>query len=269
MLVLITNTCRMGCPHCMERSSPEPQHMEWGLIEKCCEFGRRHGVSAVMISGGEVTCHPQWAEAVRLFASRYLIVIVPTNGMWLGTADEDTFVKILKDCPNVSLQITSIPGLYPQYDQIAAAVPAFARRLRSEGLGDRMAFESSRALLDSKMLAMGRACEHEEFVRLAETSEVTASCFTSALIAAQVPFDEAILTMEMRGRFCRPMIDYRGLMHWSEVILCPGFARIDEPDAEIVRKAHEWRPCGSCPGFRKLLAKHEPQYVNARRILGL
>lgn len=268
MLILITNTCHMDCPHCMECSSPEPQHMTWAHIEKSCEFAIRHGSSTVLLSGGELTCHPDWNRAARLFAPHFLNVLLSTNGAWLGSPVEDEMLALLRECPTVNLQISSFPGLYREYDRISSAVKPFAQRLKAAGLKRRMAFESIRSILDEKMLALGRACEHEDLRALAAKSNVTASCIVSSIVSAQVPLDDVIHALEMRGKFCRPVIDCKGLLHWSESMLCPSFASLDEPDGEIVRKAHEWRPCGKCEGFKKFLARTDPQYVSGRAVLG-
>jgi hypothetical protein len=34
--------------------------MTWAHIKKSCEFAIRHGSSTVLLSGGELTCHPDW-----------------------------------------------------------------------------------------------------------------------------------------------------------------------------------------------------------------
>ena len=243
--------------------------MAWDDMVLACRFACRHAATTVLVSGGEPTCHPDWRKAVRLFSKNLPSVLVSTNGSWIGTSIEEEMTSVLKECPNVGIQISSFPGLYPQYERVASLVPGYLARLEKAGLSGRASFESSRALIDSKMLALGRACEHDDLKELAAKAIGTTSCISSLLIAAQLPFDEAIVTMELHGKFCRPMIDYKGGLHWSESILCPPFANIHDPDEVVVEKAKSWRPCGSCAGYAKLMARQDEGYVRARRLLGL
>ena len=75
--------------------------------------------------------------------------------------------------------------------------------------------------------------------------------------------------MESRGKFCHPLVDWQGSLHWAESWLCPAFAHVTEDNATIAEKAHTWRPCGLCAGYRKLLANNEPKYLLAKLILGV
>ena len=67
MLIQITNTCHMLCPHCMQRSDAQQRHMSMETVEQCARHAEELGVMAVMISGGEPTEHPQFKEIVKRF----------------------------------------------------------------------------------------------------------------------------------------------------------------------------------------------------------
>lgn len=268
MLIQITNTCHMGCPHCMDRATPDPQHMPWPLVERSVAWAQSLGVRTMLISGGEPTCHPEWKRIFDYCAERFVFVIVPTNGAWLETPIEEDIVDLLRKHTNLRFQISSFPGLYREHTRITSAAPCFFRRLKEVGLKHRVTLETDRALIDSKMLALGRACDDPALVHLAETAARTTSCFSSAIVAAQRPLREALAIMESRGKFCHPLVDWRGSLHWAESWLCPAFAHVTEDDATIAEKAHTWRPCGLCAGYRKLLANNEPKYLLAKLILG-
>lgn len=245
MLIQITNTCHMGCPHCMDRATPDPQHMPWPLVERSVAWAQSLGVRTMLISGGEPTCHPEWKRILDYCAERFVFVIVPTNGAWLETPIEDDITDLLRKHTNMRFQISSFPGL-----------------------------------------SLGRACDDPALVCLAETAAGTTSCFSSALVAAQRPLREALAIMESRGKFCHPLVDWQGSLHWAESWLCPAFAHVTEDDATIAEKAHTdiprgpsgrvakraqcgVRPCGLCAGYRKLLANNEPKYLLTKLILGV
>ena len=95
MLIQITNTCHMGCPHCMDRATPDPQHMPWPLVERSVAWAQSLGVRTMLISGGEPTCHPEWKRILDYCAERFMFVIVPTNGSWLETPIEDDIIDLL------------------------------------------------------------------------------------------------------------------------------------------------------------------------------
>lgn len=266
MLIALTNTCRMGCPHCLQCATPDPQHMSWEHIERSRDFDRWAGAQVVLLSGGELTEHPKWTHAVDLFASSgFLRVILPTNGMWIGTSKEDEMFALLRTHQNIRLQVTSVPGLYPLHKQTLEGVSRFKLRLRDAGLKRRLSFETK---IES-MIELGRACDHEPSRKAAqEDPRKTMSCLSSAVVSAQVMFKDAIKVMEPRGVVCHPLIDWQGNLHWSESWLCPSFASIDEEFEEIGRKAHEWRPCGKCAGFRKFIESTDEKYALGKIILG-
>lgn len=267
MLICLTNTCRMDCPHCMECATPEPQHMSWEHIERSLNFANWAGSKVVLLSGGEITEHPLWTHAVDYFASSgFMRVVLPTNGMWIGTPAEEEMVNLLRTHKNIKLQVTSVPGLYRLHEQTVANVKQFKLRLRDAGLKHRLDFESKIV----SMVELGRACGHEPSRKAArDDCGKMMSCFSSVLVSAQTTFKNAISVLESRGAFCHPLIDWKGNLHWSESWLCPSFASIDEPFDEIASKAHEWRPCGKCAGYGKLMASGELRHIIAKDILGI
>lgn len=254
MLIQIANTCHMFCPHCMQRSDAGQWHMSMETVEQCARHAEELGVMAIMISGGEPTEHPQFKEIVRRFL-KFPIVCIISNGDWADNLEMIKTMRWLLSHKNVSLQITNIPGIYPREVNI--------RKIRT--LFPRVAVEQNGLL----MMSLGRATEHEEFLAAARQHPYTTSCFSSALTSAQMPYPYAIRNMEVRGKFCHPLIDWKGGMHWSESCQCPSFADISEPLEDIAVKAHRWRPCGSCPDYKKLLDNNSPQYIAAKEILGI
>lgn len=244
----------MLCPHCMQRSDTIPQHMSMETVEQCARHAEAVGVMAILISGGEPTEHPQFKDIVKRFL-RFPMVAIISNGEWIDDLEKVKTMRWLMSYKNVSLQITNIRGIYPREVNI--------RKIRS--IFPKVCVEQDGLY----MMSLGRATEHEEYLEAARRHEYTTSCFSSALTSAQLPYAAALKNMEMRGKLCHPLIDWKGGMHWSESWLCPSFAHISEPLDYISRRARIWRPCGKCPDYKKLLENNTPQYVVAKEILGI
>lgn len=255
MLIQITNRCHMGCSHCMHCSEPEGQHMSIDHIKLAHDFAVRSNAHCIILTGGEPTEHPLFFEIVANFLD-FPMVLVTTNGMWL---DDDAKVKMMRRLcdrnSNLFLQVTNIAKYYP-------------KRINADRL-KQMFPKASLETNSLNLLALGRAAQDPELVRESESSLGTMSCFSSALVSAQLPYHLAIANMESRGKFCHPLVDYRGDIHWSESCLCPSFAHVSDAFDDICRKAHAWRPCLQCHDAEKLRNNTSVKYQLAKEILGI
>lgn len=265
MLFQITNSCNMMCPHCMDRCVPCNQNMTMETFDKAKEFAHLSGANVILISGGEPSHNTLFMHFARVCASEFMLVALLTNGEWLGGACEKEIVELLKSHLNVSIQFTNVKGLYRNYYDTESKIDTFKKVLRGNGLKHRM--EVARRI--ESMLALGRATEHEEILQAARDDPNTMSCFSSALVSAQLPYKDAVNKLEDMGKFCHPLVDWQGNLHWSESVLCPSFANVSEPFEVVCEKAHGWRPCCKCEDFKKLVAKTDMKYVMARHILGI
>lgn len=256
MLIQITNTCRMGCSHCMERSSEEAAHMRMDTVDMAVEFAKRSNAHVILLSGGEPTEHPLFKDIVKKFLEFPMVTII-SNGMWIEDKEKTQDMQRIMDQPNVGLQITNYPSYYPHQVDTEKIQQLFPDA----------AICTDETFLN--LLSLGRVRDSEELLKKAAQTPYTTACFSSALTAAQLPYPMAVQNMEMRGKFCRPMVDWRGFLHWSESWLCPPFASLQDDFDTICRKAHTWRPCLMCPDAEKLLRDSRPQYIMARKIMGL
>lgn len=121
MLIKITNYCSMGCSHCMENSTVAGEHMTretftaaLGLTERLEGDAWRSGIPKVLLlSGGEATEHPDVEWFLETAISRYDVVILITNGMWLD--DPALRAKILRpEWQRLLVQVTNDPRFYPK-----------------------------------------------------------------------------------------------------------------------------------------------------------
>lgn len=266
MLFQISNSCNMNCPHCLDSCVPCNEHMSMETFDKAIEFATVKTCAAVaLISGGEPTHNPLWEEMLRKAADSFMHAVLVTNGEWLGSEKENALISVLKDCSNVSVQITSVKGLYRLHEETVKKVQTFKMRLRDMNLKQRLSFWTEKL----NILALGRAAENVEIMKMSEEHGFTMSCLTPALISAQLPLEDAIGMLERKGKFCKPLVDWKGDIHWSESVLCPHFGSVYDDYSEIREKAFRWRPCGKCADYRKLLAKTDPAYMSAKKVLGI
>lgn len=290
MLIQITNTCSFGCPHCLQDCIAEPQHMSGGLFRNALILSKMAKCQFLMISGGEPTDHPDWEKYVNLACnnSDMQVVMLITNGRWLGTNKEDVVLKLLKKYPLFFVQVSNDPRYYPDWSRktIPERFALFKEKCGEElgmchvdsSIGSNE-FERVALIREiSDLKALGRAAEVKTLRKVAKSYPSTTSCAASALIAAQAKGD-LVLTislLEKTMKWCRPLVDWRGGVHWSESWLCPSFFTIpshlllDEPMfLQLSEAASAWRPCGKCEDYQKFLAKTDPKYVKAREILGI
>lgn len=252
MLVQITNTCNMGCPHCLQNSTPHPQHMTWEHVLRARWFAHKSGCSVVLISGGEPTEHPRFKEIVELFLE-FKYVMIASNGQWQSDERKVSEISyLLRKHKNLMMQITSNPKIYPHQVDLKW-FKKFPNVTVHTG--------------EIHMKALGRAANNKEFSRMAAEDSSTMSCLSSIAISAQVPYLQAIGIMELRGMFCHPLVDFQGNLHWSESWLCPAFGNIDEEFDDLALKAGKWRPCCKCADYQKLVRKKEINYLQIRKIL--
>ncbi len=257
MLIQITNRCHMGCSHCMQNSLPEGAHMPPGVFVKAVKFAERSNAHVILITGGEPTEHDDFESMVSTCCLKFMMVGITTNGMWIDDAEKVAMLKrLFAKYDNLTMQVTNISKYYPK------AVDT--QRIKSL-FGDKVAFETEHL----NLMALGRAAMVPELIKESEGSLGTMSCFSSALISAQLPYQLAIANMESRGKFCHPLVDYRGYIHWSESCLCPSFAHISDSFDDICRKAHAWRPCLQCHDAEKLCNNTSGKYSLAKEILGI
>ena len=278
MLLQITNTCTYGCRHCMQNSTPEPQHMTIPLFNNVMKFIEVLGARMICVTGGEPTDHPEWDQFVfalcaRLEREPFSIVHLATNGKWLGDRTiEGKIVDLFEQFHNFYVQVTTIEDLYPNHEQTIEAYNAFIDSLPEKWVGN-----CSLTTELTTIVSLGRAATDPEYSQIAANNpRQMTSCFASTLTAAQTNLVDAHRILEAKAKFCHPLVDWRGGVHWSESWLCPPFGTIpDNGDfdhfafAELVRAAHSWRPCGKCADYQKLLNNHTSVYEAGKRMLGI
>ena len=81
MLLQITNKCHMMCPHCLQDSKPEGNHMTLETFNKVLQFMLYCGINYVTISGGEPTEHPDIEKICQVLHNHKIHFSICSNGI--------------------------------------------------------------------------------------------------------------------------------------------------------------------------------------------
>lgn len=258
MLLQITNTCHGNCIHCLQDSTPEPQHMSMETFNQFIKFCVNTPTTTVNISGGEPTEHPHFEEIVRECAKHFMMVTIISNGFFVFNREKYLLVKKLLSLNNVFLQITTHKLYYPKYREICAKKDKFI------ALGEKCALAFNPNIYIHQL---GRAANNELCQTNAVKHRFTTSCLMATTTFWQLPFNVAILNMESRYHFCTPLVDWQGYIHLSESWKCPHIGHVStfHNFMDIVKA----KPCGKCADYQKILDNDSPQYIAIREMMGI
>lgn len=248
MLIMITNSCHMACPHCMQDSKPDGSLMAQNTFEQVLDFCREAKPMVVIVTGGEPTEHPRWAVMVRelLRVKGVALVNVVTNGAWIDDREQRLrMARLIREAKGrVKVQVYSHPKYYQDHEWTVE----HEQQYRSIGcIAD---FHSPIFMQD-----LGRA--RKNCIEETEQSDHVPSCINSHLIAVQARSLPQFLTMAAQAaKFCRPLIDPDGGIHMSESWLCPAVAHVTDGVEEAFRKMQSARPCKGCRLYKNFEQLH-------------
>ncbi len=257
MIIQITNRCHMGCPHCMQDSTPRGRHMKEDAFEKVLQFVNDVQPLVISVSGGEPTEHPLWAQFVRklLGIKSVLVLSILTNGAWIeDKAQRIAMAKLIRENKGrVKVQVFSHPGYYQDHEWTVEHEDQF------KSIGCTTDFDDPIFMQD-----LGRArknCREE----VAESDHVP-SCINSHLIAIQASSLTQFCSMAVQaGKFCRPLIDPNGGIHMSESWLCQTVANVSDGADEAFRKMRDSRPCKGCQLYKNFAELHPKEMEYLRK----
>lgn len=275
MLIQITNHCTLGCPHCLQESSENSCHMTEETFKKALEFGRWSGCWRYNISGGEPTEHPEfehfinilseYIEKVNMPISEYPVFTIETNGEWARDVFKTNSIKrVLKERRLEVLQVSSFKGLYKNFDFIQKY------KKKIEALSPKVRVVTCGII---SMQDLGRASKSgKPFIEKAiEENKYNVSCLNGCFVSKQTDDIVSLNYSFFQGnQTCKPFIDWKGDVHWSESICCPSYGNVLIDDFDVIwdnlRKAV---PCGKCRLYKKLLDSTDPKIMFARNLMGI
>lgn len=231
MLVRITNSCRMGCPHCLVDAKPDGKHMTIETFKQALLFASYHGYGILILSGGEPTDHPDITHLLDLAAVRRMHVSLLSNGQFLYE-DPGRREYILNAVDMV--QVTNDPRYYPvtlqRYDD-----PKVKWETRVQ-----------------QMVPLGRAKTNN-----LPTDRFSPSCFNLRSATRQLnSFSHAIAVLRSRGKLCTPSINIDGTLAAGETTFCSTVGTVWDDELKIRNHIRDLR-CDRCGLLRNLPEQYQ------------
>ena len=123
MIISITESCHMGCSHCMDDARPCDKHMSMRTFQDAISFFNQFGGIECLITGGEPTDNPEWLEMLE-YALQHVHgstgtgiahITLATNAMNIAN-DRDVqhyLLHLMERHRNFSIQVTHVDQYYP------------------------------------------------------------------------------------------------------------------------------------------------------------
>lgn len=240
MMIKITESCSMGCTHCMNNAKPCNKHMSEETFKDALQFQLKHGGPFCILTGGEPTEHPQFMKFVTMALETRCHVTVTTNGVWM----QDKYITVDGLCDQYAgpfWQVTSDKRYYPV--SIDTTLPVFHRPnvVVCDELGP--IYPQGRAVTN------GLHCEAKG-----------SKCFNIRAVVKQLydqhgdrlTLDFVNGMMLINQRMCTPHITVSGDIKLGESDLCPVCSNIYKPEKEIIQDILHFR-CGQCSHINRNL----------------
>lgn len=248
MLLSITNSCHMGCMHCMDDAKPCEEHMNFKTFIDAVSFFNQMGGIELVITGGEPTDNPEWMHMLKYAldtahgssGAGYAHITLTTNGMTIAN-NKDIQVYLLtlfeKYTGKLTVQVTHVDEYYPQVVNL-----------------DQKFFDLAPHVVVCKkieaMYPMGRARKNN-----LPWSSKCSKCFN--IRSAVRHFDSlatATLTLALKEKFCTPQVDIYGNIKLGESCLCPVVSNIYNSTEKIIKDIKNFK-CSGCDIINKNLPK--------------
>lgn len=262
MLLKLTESCSMGCLHCMSNCIPdETTHMSEDTFNKSIEFIRKYhnsfSLHTIVISGGEPTEHPKFCEYMRKLVNEFSIygiyapqIAICTNGLWISenfNEWKDLYNELRSLYKSLIVwQITNIPELYPKklteysIKKLSKMKNVFIENTTSNNV----------------LYPQGRTLENN-----LEWKAKGPKCFNIRSISKHCSnFSEVLKILSLNGKSCTPSIEYDGSLKLGESYLCPKCSTIFDSDSDIIKNIKEFK-CLACKEAISNLSEMEKEIL--------
>lgn len=266
MLIQITNKCHMECPHCMQDSTYNGEHMSHKTFMNSIKFGMNICNRIYNISGGEPTENPELLNMCKslneIFQSLKgaLVFVLSSNGMWIKDKEKTKIVKEIQSLPSCcGIQVYSNKEYYKEHEWLKAHIRQFD------------IFKKVTVVTTpiENMQDLGRARTCEMAQKQIKESHYYMSCLNPILVAKQVNSPQQWgIRLQQSQQLCKPLVDYKGDVHLSESWLCPSVGNVNIQDIQTIwANIQKTEPCKNCAGCRKFLASKDAKIIQARKII--
>ena len=259
----------------MQESTENGHHMSKETFVKAVEFGIWSGALTYNISGGEPTEHPEFEdfinylagslEGIKLKFNCEPLFTIESNGEWVRDIHKVNAIKrILKLKKLGGLQISSFKGLYKNYDFIQKY------KTKIKALSPRI-YIVDEGIISMQDLGRASITENSSIRKAISENKHNVSCLNGCLVSKQTDsITDMSFELSTHNQHCKPFIDWKGNVHWSESICCPSYGNVLTDDFETIwRNLRKAVPCGKCSLYKNLKESIDTKIVISRRIMGI
>lgn len=231
MLLKITNQCHEGCSHCMENSLPTEPHMEWSTLRDAVKFMNFNMVGAVVISGGEPTCDPEFEDKIKYVHNKMpnSVFTIQSNGSFIFDESKTEKVRRLMELDRIlMLQVSTHKKYYPNYDKTMGMKSAI------ESISYKVKFVADWQGSLTNIQRLGRAVnlKDEDFKGnpgcapiFSRSNQLDMLIQGTGLTMDQVTLAQFIKLLEMNNYLCKPLLNITGYLHVGE---CPQCVKVGD-----------------------------------------
>lgn len=253
MLLVLTESCSMGCTHCMDRAVPCDRHLTEETLRDAVHFLTiNQAAMHICVTGGEPTEHPRFVDMMGIIIDTLdkngqpCAVTITSNGFWCLEHQEEA-KRIAKGTKNVHVfwQISTDTRYYPK------TLPTHKRLWREDG------FVLCTDCVQN-VYPQGRAKDNN-----LPWKARASKCFNLRAITKQMPNPSIGLIVESlltKGFFCTPAIGIDGSIRLGESFLCPKVTSIYEPEEVIIQKIKDFK-CHQCDEINNQLPEIYHQFL--------
>ena len=237
MLIKITQSCSMGCSHCMNNCVPSDNHMTMKVFKDVLDFIQKYDSNSFfgdMITGGEPTENPIiWDlvdEYFKVFKNKPLNIL--TNGLYL-MENQILVSEKLDEYPFLFFQVTNDTRYYPKKLDLTKRI-----------------FRHKRVVVVSELdhiVPIGRALiNHPEERGQKNKCPVCVNVKIVALQTYPQTLKNIISNLRKNNKNCIPSIQYNGDIAFGEYDSCPPYVSIYSSESDIVSSILNFK-CDRCP----------------------
>lgn len=250
MIISITESCHMGCSHCMDDAKPCDKHMSMRTFQDAISFFNQFGGIECLLTGGEPTDNPEWLEMLKYALERVhgstgtgiAHITLATNGMNIAKdKDLQKYLTILmQKYDNFNIQVTHVKEYYPI--DVDFNTPFF------DAVGICTKIES--------MYPMGRARDNK-----LPWQVKCSKCFNIRSATRSFrDLNKASIMLAMMGKFCTPQISINGEVKLGESTLCPPCSSIYTGTEQLINDICNFH-CNGCDMINKHLTPEQRKAI--------
>lgn len=277
MVIQITNKCYNACPHCMRNSTANGHHMSKETVLEVLELLEKVDSKVWLISGGEPFLHPDLAEILPMFLKHAChhgaTILFLTAGTQLLSGEKITVNGEEQDLYSwysslaweyegiLVTQITADKRFYSSYNLIKQKEEILTAIPNAYIVNEIQSITPLGRAKNLKSIELNTFyLEHSDGTKEKKTKNP--DCLNVLLMSRQVSsLQEAIHTMEVRGKYCTPLINYKGEFTIGEADICTQFATAKEALQDLDKafaSLKAMKTCGRCKVTPDVQAKIAP-----------